>query len=101
MWLWTLHAEASPQNFEKVVSLFLCKIIHKLLQMFGSQQELSLRVKHTVALKALLLAALLLAHLAVPAKLLGPFGLYPVRDGLEAQKILLTHDDPEHSWRTV
>ena len=96
MWLWTLRAGASPQNFEKVVSLFLCKIIHKLLQMFGRQQ-----VKHTVALKGLLFAALLLAHLAVPAKLLGPFGLDPVGDGLEAQKILLTHDDPQHSWRTV
>lgn len=42
-----------------------------------------------------LVTALFLAHLAVPAKLLEPFGLNSIRDGLWAQKIRFAHGDPE------
>ena len=54
-----------------------------------------MRFRHTVTLKDILVAALLLAHLAVPAKLLEPFGLNSIGDGLGAQKIRLAHGDPE------
>lgn len=61
-----------------------------------------MRFRHTVTLKAILVAALLLAHLAVPAKLLEPFGLNSIGDGLGAQKIRLAHGDPErYNYKAV
>ena len=46
---------------------------------------------HAVALEAVLVAALLLAHLAVPPQLLEPLGFDPVRDRLWRQEIVLPH----------
>lgn len=42
------------------------------------------RFAHTMALESVLVAALLLAHLAVPSKLLETFRFDPVRDGLRS-----------------
>lgn len=46
---------------------------------------------HAVALEAVLVAALLLAHLAVPPELLEAFGFDSVRDCLRRQEIVLAH----------
>lgn len=52
-----------------------------------SQQRLSpVRLGHTTTLKALLVPALLLAHLAVPAQFLEPLGGDPAGDGLGVRK---------------
>lgn len=50
---------------------------------------------HAVALEAVLVAALLLAHLAVPPELLQPLRLDSVRDCLGRQKVVLPHDDDD------
>ncbi|KAF2318774.1 hypothetical protein GH714_010616 [Hevea brasiliensis] len=46
---------------------------------------------HTVALEAILVAALLLTHLAVPSELLETFGFDSVGDCFWREKIVLTH----------
>lgn len=48
-------------------------------------------LRQAVALKPILVAALLLAHLAVPLELLQPLGLDPVGDCLRRQKLVLPH----------
>ena len=45
--------------------------------------------RHAVALEAVLIAALLLAHLAVPSKLFETRGLYAIPDGLRGEKPIL------------
>lgn len=47
--------------------------------------------RHTVTFEAVLIPALLLAHLAVPLQLLQTLGLDPVGDGLRRQKLVLPH----------
>ena len=53
------------------------------------------RLGLAVALEAVLVAALLLAHLAKPAELLQPLGLDPVADrlGREEARLLLAHGE--------
>lgn len=48
---------------------------------------------HAVALEAVLVAALLLAHLAVPPELLEAFGFDSVRDCLRRQEVVLPHGE--------
>ena len=49
------------------------------------------RLAHAVALEPVLVAALLLAHLAVPPELLEPFRLHAVRDRLRGEEVVLAH----------
>lgn len=49
------------------------------------------RLAHAVALEPVLVAALLLAHLAVPPELLEAFRLHAVRDRLRGEEIVLAH----------
>jgi hypothetical protein len=46
---------------------------------------------HTVALETVLVAALLLAHLAVPSKLLETLRFDPIRDRLWRKELVLPH----------
>ena len=51
----------------------------------------SVALAHAVALEAVLVAALLLAHLAVPPELLENFRLDAVSDGFRRQEVALPH----------
>lgn len=48
---------------------------------------------HAVAFEPVLVPALLLAHLAVPPQLLQTLRLYPVRDRLRRQEVVLSHSE--------
>ena len=59
------------------------KSAEKLAGVFSKKQELPLMsLRHGVTLEAILVPALLLTHLTVPAELLQPFGLDLVREPL-------------------
>jgi hypothetical protein len=72
----------------------LGKLVHELGRVLREHLHLALvRLRHRVALEAVLVAALLLAHLAVPSQLLQALGLDAIRDPLggEEARLLLAH----------
>lgn len=71
---------------------FLREAINNAVGVLAEDLHLALmRFAQTVALEAVLVAALLLTHLTVPAKLLQALGLDPIGDGLRGEKLALSH----------
>ena len=66
--------------------------MHDGARVLGEDAHLAqVRVARLVALEAVLVAALLLAHLAVPPQLLQAFGFYAVRNRLWRHETMLWH----------
>ena len=83
-----------PRSFFVWIAGHQAELVHEFFRVFGEHGHLPLvRFRLAVALEAVLVAALLLAHLAVPAQLLQALGLDAVGDGLgrEEPLLLLTH----------
>jgi len=91
----TMHAFRSvlpPQNVQVALFKVVAEAGHEAAGIFGKEQQLALMgLGRQVALETVLVAALLLAHLAKPAQLLQPLGLDPVGDGLGRQGLVFGH----------
>jgi len=82
---------AADQGEERLEEL-LGEALHDALGRHAEHLHLPLvRLRHAVALEPVLVAALLLAHLAVPPQLLQALRLDPVRDRLRRQELVLPH----------
>ena len=82
---------AADQGEERLEEL-LGEALHDALGGHAEHLHLPLvRLRHAVALEPVLVAALLLAHLAVPPQLLQALRLDPVRDRLRRQELVLPH----------
>jgi len=90
----SLSAEPSAQQLHVAVGELLAEAVQELARGIRKEEQLALvGLAHGVALEAILVAALLLAHLAVPAQLLQALRLHLVGQVLGRTHLRATHID--------
>lgn len=88
----TGEAVSAAHEIEKGFLEFLGEAIDNAIGALAEDLHLALvGLAHAVAFESVLVAALLLTHLAVPSQLLQTLRLDPIRDRLRSQELVLPH----------